>query len=64
MEIDKDKLIKSLIEILNAERSIKKKPPETEAMKRVREMREARQRENLKRISSKLTSSEKPSKTV
>lgn len=63
MEIDKDKLIKSLIEILNAERNIKK-PPETEAMKRVREMREARQRENLKRISSKLTSSEKPSKTV
>lgn len=63
MEIDKDKLIKSLIEILNAERNIKK-PPETEAMKRVREMREARQRENLKRISSKLTSSEKSSKTV
>ena len=63
MEIDKDKLIKSLIEILNAERNIKK-PPETEAMKRVREMREARQKENLKRISSKLTSTQKQNNAV
>lgn len=63
MEIDKNSLIKALLNILNAERNIKE-PPETEAMKRVREMREARQRENLKRISSKLTSTQKQNNAV
>lgn len=63
MEIDKNSLIKALLNILNAERNIKE-PPETEAMKRVREAREARQKENLKRISSKLTSTQKQNNAV
>ena len=47
------------MDILKAERSIKH--VETEAMKRVRENREARQKERLRTLSKKLTTSDKPS---
>ena len=58
-EINKDKLIATLMDILKAERIIKH--VETEAMKRVRENREARQKERLRTLSKKLTASDKPS---